>query len=240
LKKLILIVFIAFTMLLNNQCEYNIAIGYEIVPVYDTILSYPGGGGIFKLWLDCPTYNSGEFSLNVNADPKLHAKLNKLKISKDEPVFELTIQPEENIVLDDYIISISALYNRPKGAKEISTTDVVVKVSDWGFNKNDAEVKLNDFKNHLISINNRYSEIFDESIFSWSTYTNILIVEHSTWLSENYEVRLCYHVMVPPNDWSKLCIRKRNSLSAEKAFMRDTQGAITEISVADYPQLHGY
>ena len=67
------------------------------------------------------------------------------------------------------------------------------------------------------------------------------IVEHWTFLEANYEMRVCRHVMMAPEDWAKLWLRPRGEWDAVFAAMMDTDGATPyEIPLEDYPIYYGY
>jgi len=46
--------------------------------------------------------------------------------------------------------------------------------------------------------------------------------------------------MIPPHDWSKIYIRKRNSIDGEFAAMQESDGTISQIEIGDYPTMFGY
>jgi len=240
MKNIAVLCFASLSILLYPGCNINLDFGYEVIPVYDTIRSYPGGGGIFTFKLDCPTYVGYKFNLSLTADEKLHAELSKNTVSLDDPVFEVIIKPDKNCEMKDYSIKVSAKVKRSPNSNESGTSDVTVQMYNWDLSKETAYSKMCEFKNYLVDFNPDYKEIFDISHFAYATYPEILIVEHSTWLSDNYEVRLCYHVMIPPDDWSKIRIRKRNEINAELALTRDSAGNISILDIYDYPTFIGY
>ncbi len=72
------------------------------------------------------------------------------------------------------------------------------------------------------------------------TYPEILVVEHWTFLNPTWEMRMCFHVMIPPYDWSMLTIRSRGEWDFQFAAKRESDGTTYEIPVAEYPVMCGY
>ena len=66
------------------------------------------------------------------------------------------------------------------------------------------------------------------------TYPEILIVEHWTFLSSVWDMRVCFHVMIPPDDWSMMLLRRTGSLTPLLAARRESDGSIREIPVSSY------
>ncbi len=85
-----------------------------------------------------------------------------------------------------------------------------------------------------------YAAVLDQKWFAYNTYPQIWVVEHWTFLSEDWELRVCFHVMIPPYDWSMMRLRKRGEVNAEFAARRESDGTIYEIPVSDYPIKFGY
>jgi hypothetical protein len=203
---------------------------------YKFIRSYPDGGGIFVISITTDSEFEGIVQLSVETDNDINAELNKSELTISDKIADVLINPSKNSSIDTHKIIVKAKHSGIEKRLEL-----FVDVMQW--EKEDPESvkqKRNEFKNFCISKNALYQEIFTDNYLCYETYPEILIVEHNTFITENYEVRLCYHVMIPPHDWSKLLIRKRNSLEPEIALMRETNGSIHEIPVGEYPTFFGY
>jgi hypothetical protein len=102
--------------------------------------------------------------------------------------------------------------------------------------------RFNNMIDLLVKQNNKYEFLKYESFFSYYTYPQILVVRHSTFLSEFWEVRFCHHVMIPPDDWSMISIRKRGEIEAEIAYKQDSSidDYVYEIPISEYPIFDGY
>ena len=208
---------------------------YTITSKYDTIRSYPGGGGIFVFKISPGTDFSGKVMLELKADKQLNASLQKDVLNEADTVCDIIIAPNEAISLEKYSIKLTASHGGVEKSKEFH-----VGIMDWTGNINDAIIKLNEFKTWISENYPDYAGLFDNARLIWSTYPQTLIVEHYTFLTDDYEVRICYHVMVPPSDWSMLSIRKRNSTEALFAAKRETGGIFHTMPVSDYPEMYGY
>lgn len=79
-----------------------------------------------------------------------------------------------------------------------------------------------------------------ENSFAYVTYPAHLIVEHWTFLYEKWEMRICYHVTVPPHNWSMVWLRPRGEVDAVFAAKREYNGTAYEIPIEDYPTYYGY
>jgi hypothetical protein len=113
-------------------------------------------------------------------------------------------------------------------------------VVDWGGGgKGTATDKMNDFVTWLETEHPELGSFSARNWFVYGTYPQLLIVEHWTFLDEDWEMRVCYHVMIPPYDWSKILLRRRGEWEPLLAVHRETDGTIYEIPVEEYP-IMGY
>ena len=53
-------------------------------------------------------------------------------------------------------------------------------------------------------------------------------------------MRICYHVMISPYNWSMLWLRPWGKVDAIFAAKRESDGTTYEISISDYPTYYGY
>lgn len=208
---------------------------YTLKVKYDSIRSNPSGGGVFIVYIVPDSNFSGDVAIGAYSSSLLNAKIEKNILSRKDSIVEIVIKPSENIEPGMYDIEIMAEHKN-----KIRTKKLNVDIREWGSNINDAYAKLNQFKHWFDNNNNGYTNIFGQEYYVYPTYPETLIVEHYTFLNADYEIRLCYHVMVKPHDWSMMCIRKRYEIMPELALKMDSNGDITIIDIEDYPQLYGY
>ena len=116
-----------------------------------------------------------------------------------------------------------------------------VEIFNWSSdNLPDAIIKRDELIDWLEVEYPEFGNFSDKESFAYMTYPGILIVEHWTFLCKEWEMRICYHVMIPPHDWSKICLRRRGEVQPIFAAMRESDGTTYEISVSEYPIMFGY
>lgn len=203
---------------------------------YDSLHSYPGGGGIFVFYI-CPSSDfTGDVNMRLIADQRLMAGLSRWRLTRADTVAEIILSPVSYIPPGDYTIKLVMTHHRM-----VKTHQFLVRVYDWyGLFDQTATAKLDQFKTWLLQKDPVLNAIYNIPEMHYFTYPEILIVEHHTFLTPLYEVRLCYHVMVPPHDWSMILIRKRNCTQPVLAARRGTDGSIQEIGIQEYPVMFGY
>jgi len=208
---------------------------YSITAKYDSIVTYPDGGGIFIFKFTPDVSYSGLVTVKLSTDKRIHATINKSILSPVDSVFDVIIKPDKNIETGVYNLKLMFLH---AGVEKAYNMKIII--TDWDDNYESAMQHLDRFSVWVKSYQPQYNGIFSEPAYFYATYPKILIVEHYSFISDKYEVRLCFHVMIPPHDWSMLCIRKRTQFEPEMAFRLDTDGNITSIPVSEYPVMYGY
>lgn len=53
----------------------------------------------------------------------------------------------------------------------------------------------------------------------------LLVVSHYCFVSDEWELQVAWHIMVPPDDWAEITLRPRNQLSPTVAFRMASQAA---------------
>ena len=237
----LLLVVTLFSAFLGVGCQSDnnpvnpVDTDFGISAKYDSIRSYPGGGGIFVIKFLPSKVFTGKAQVRIEANSRFNAHLNKSELSSADSVFDVTISPSTSIETGIYYIKLIVTKNKSEISKILKVT-----VYDWGENIEDANQKFLQFKPWIDKNMSQLSTTFIEFNDTYSTYPQTLVVEHYTYISKDYEVRLCYHVMLPPDDWSMLSIRSRNNFIPDLALKRDTYGNIYPVKLTDYPVLYGY
>jgi probable HAF family extracellular repeat protein len=210
--------------------------GFVLEPKYTFITSYREGGGIFLFSLLCGDTFSSDVSVSVDAPAEMHASVFSEVINASCPIAEVIVQPDDTTVDGDYVVTVEAT-----SGQQSHSVQVVVNISIWGTSEPwYAIIKFNEF---LPWLEQNHPEVGDLSVEDWwiyQTYTHILIVEHWTFLSDNWEVRLQIHATVPPHNWTKLWIRPRDALMGLFAVKREYNGTTYEISIEDFGTKYGY
>ena len=209
---------------------------YVLQARHSAIRSYPGGGGVFTVFIDPREDFSGTVRLSIEADPQLHASLSRHVLDERERVAELRLAPSEAMDVGMHRINVVAMHD-----DRITALSLDVEMLHWTQFPPAMEMeKREDFLAWLDAAHPELGDVTRRPFHRYMTYPEILIVEHWTFLSAEWEVRLCYHVMIPPDDWSMLLLRRCGSLSPLLAARRESDGSIHEIPVEQYPTLFGY
>ena len=206
---------------------------------YDSIRSCPGGGGLFVITA-INLYNPFEIvSLQVDCDSHLNASLTRQFISSRNPVFEVVIDPVPRIPIAKYDITVTG-----RGRRIAASVTLHVEVLNWENASQLSDIAAGKKNAFVDWLNANFPEINITHQTDWniySTYPQVIIVEHYTLINHEYEMRLCSHAMIPPSDWSMIRLRKRNTWEPFLAARQDTAGdRIYEIPVDEYPLMFGY
>ncbi len=225
-----------------NTVEPTIGEGtFNLKAKYNYVKTYPGGGGIFVLRMIPNADLVGDVALSLKANKNLAATLSTSVVSDGSNVFEVTISPTDMVQLTTYIMTVTA-----RNQTHTETIELQVELVDWGVsNVGIAQEKQDQFIEWLEA---EHPELgtFDNQLWDlYGTYPQILIVEHYTFLSQNWEFRVCFHVMIPPYDWSMMLLRARGEWNADLAAIREWDEAsgtyvIHEILIKDYPIMDVY
>jgi hypothetical protein len=208
---------------------------FRIIAKYDSIDSYPSGGGVFLIRLNPGDDFSGPVRLTIKADPRLHADLSAAVLNPQSPVAEITIMPEQTFPIGLHTITVLA-DNASFSRKLI----LIVNIINWWIaDKRNAVQNLLPFAEWLEKNHPELGDFLEREWYIYATYPGILVVEHWTFLDAEWEIRVCHHVMIPPYDWSKMLLRKRGEWEPTLAAKRETDGIIHQIPIADYP-IMGY
>ena len=143
---------------------------------------------------------------------------------------------------------INCLFNRINGdsvgtyMSNIDETLVFeIEMINWSSeNLHTAIIKRDELIDWLEAEHPEFGTFTGENSFAYVTYPAHLICEHWTFLYEMWEMRICYHVTIPPYNWSMVCLRPRGEVDAVFAAKREYNGTAYEIPVEDYPTYYGY
>jgi len=209
-------------------------------PKYSYIRSYPSGGGIFVLRKIpqpfTPAPAPQNYRIEIYAHPDLNAELITTFGGRVSNIVEITVKPSPDIEIGLYRIGVAVFQD---GCAYRIPLEVDIMPGEWS-DDSLAVVKRDEF---LPWLESNYPEFGDLPALEWEsyfTYPGIWVVEHWTFLGEKYELRVCWHVMIPPYDWSMLWIRKRGRWDAFLALRRESDGTINAISIDEYPSFFGY
>jgi hypothetical protein len=209
---------------------------FELKASYDSIRSCQGGGGSFVLYINPGKDFRGTINLSLQSDHCLHAILSKSTLCRADSVCEILIKPDTLTSVSSYLLEVTA-----SNAMFSHTIHLRANIIDWDYYEDIESLgKKEQFKNWFITQNPKYGTAFSTPFLSYETYPQIIIVKHMTYLTKDWEIRLCYHVMIDPYDWAIMRIRNRNSPEPEIAAKRGIDGIIRPIPISEYPVLFGY
>jgi hypothetical protein len=212
---------------------------FDFEPKYTLIKSYPTGAGIFVLRLIPGEGFSGEVSLALSAHRSLGAELCSTTLSANDPVAEITISPMKKVMIGTHTMTVTA--SNP--THSVTVTLSVEVVGGTPFMTSWTRTTFTTFASWLKAEHPELGKFNAQRWDTYATYPGILVVEHWTYLSEDWEFRICYHVMMPPDDWSMMLLRRRGEYEPCLAARREWNGeeyVIFEIPVEDYPVIYGY
>ena len=218
----------------NNE-EYS----FQLESKFDSIRSCPGGGGLFIIKLNNTDNQTEKINLQLASDKKLNATLTKNHVSSDQSVFEILIKPDKDISISDYQITVTG-----ERKSHINSVKLNVSIIDWESSSELGEIITRKKTAYVKWLNNNYPDININNQTDWdiyTTYPQIIIVEHITLLNDSYEMRICNHATIHPHDWSMIRLRERNTFEPFLAARQDsTDGLIYQIPLEEYPLLFDY
>lgn len=204
---------------------------------YDYIQSYPGGGGIFPIRLKLSDSDQRNIDLDCKCDPKLKDHFSPKSIKNNTCTTNLIIKPSETITQGNYKILLTL---KNDFMYEIKIIEVEIFNSSNEGASNYILEKKDTFLSWIETSYPEYNNLLNQTWFSYRTYSNILVVEHWTFLSSEYELRICSHITTPPYNWSKMMLRSLNQIESDLAAHQEYNGFISEISIQEYPTFYGY
>ncbi len=209
---------------------------YTLHTRFDTLRSFPGGGGVFTLRITPDEDFAGVVRLSVQSPAALNARVDRMLLDADSRGAELVLHPAASLPAGMYTMKVIV---RHAGVQK--EYPLHVDVREWSQTDPGQEMgKRQDFLDWLSATHPELGNIDARPSFRFCTYPEILIVEHWTFVSADWEMRVCFHVMIPPDDWSMMLLRRAGALQPLLAARRESDGRIAEIPVSEYPTHFGY
>ena len=203
------------------------------------IQSYPDGGGVFLVRLVPGDGFTGEVDLSMDADAALGVQMNTSVLTATSPIVEIILNPTSSVAVQTYTMLLSGVNTTDQASVALD-----VEVKNFATAPNDASPTKDRRRQFIKWLKKTHPELgpFENNCrVYYQTYPGMKIVEHWTFLEANYEMRVCLHVMMAPEDWAKLWLRPRGEWDAVFAAMMDTDGATPyEMPLEDYPIYYGY
>lgn len=236
-KHLAVIVIAALLIVVGLSGCNEIFYRFTINAKYSYIMSYPEGGGIFLINMTPRNNFNGNVSLKIEASVNLNVQVNKDILSESSRVAEITLYPNNLTRIGLHEIELTA--TNANISRLIS-----LEVDIFNRSIGNPSSYILGKKNKLINwIEKKYpifGNISDQDWFAYMTYVDILVVEHWTFISPEWEIRLCCHITIPPYNWSMMRLRKIGEIEPILAVKCEFNNIIYEIPISDYPIINGY
>ncbi|MBD3258457.1 hypothetical protein GF377_08485 [candidate division GN15 bacterium] len=200
---------------------------------YDSLRAVPGGDALLPIRIVPANDFSGGVNLSVSCDTLVSAGCTKRSVTRDDPVAEIRIRPDSSCDTLEYQLQITAFND-----DTTVVANLPLRVVQWHSVTPPLAADKRD--SMLAWVTSEYPDLEQWDTLTWEafqTYPQILVVNHTTFLSAMWEVRECHHVTIPPHDWSMLCIRHRWNWEPTLAVKRESDGTTYEIPVGDYPDM---
>jgi hypothetical protein len=237
MKKYLIVITVILIMVVGFSGCNEIFIRFNLNAKYSYIMSYRDGGGIFLINMT-PGHNFyGNVSLKIDASANLNVKLNNYRLNESSRVAEITIHPNNLTRIGLHEIELSAAH---KNVSRLLSLEVDIINRSIGNPSSYIIGKKNKLIYWLESEYPTFYNISNQDWFAYMTYVKILVVEHWTFLSSEWELRLCCHITIPPYNWSMLRLRKVGEIDPIFAAKCDFNDTMYEIPISDYPIIYGY
>ena len=237
---LLMVLFLSFNVASGDVAPETVQT-FDLKAKYTYIRSYPNGGGIFIVYIEPKSEFAGKVFLNMVSPARLNARLSNDVLDRGSLLTEITVEPSGDIRPGTKYIRLAAVHVVGLCVQTVQRIQLEVEVFNWEAGENpNLDERRDLFVKWLEQEHQEFGIFLNQEYNYYSTYPEVLIVEHGTYLNAEWEMRVCDHVMVPPDDWSMFCIRKRGALKPLFAAKRETDNTIHEIPVSEYPILFGY
>ncbi len=209
---------------------------FNLETQYTSLRSYRCGGGVFVIRMVPDDNFGGTVELGIVADEPLHAAVDRPVLGLSQLVAEITFCPDTAATIGIHHVTVTACHGDSTHELPLEVNLVPYSAADTTY----PVVKRNEFLGWLAIEYPQYAAVLSQSWSTYATHPGILVVEHWTFLSETWEMRLCYHVTIPPYNWSMLMLRRRGEYDPVFAAKRESDGTLYEIPVSEYPYAHTY
>ena len=175
---------------------------------------------------------TGQVLLTVEAADRLRAEMDVATLGGDGLTAEVSPRPEHAISPGHFQVKIVGTQGKQKVKLPLD-----VEIGNWeveGISEYAATEKAR-FTTWLAEQNPSFTGLDSQAWVAFQTYPEMLVVEHWTFLSPEWEMRICVHVMIPPHDWSMVRLRRRGETEPAVTAKRETDGSIHPISPGEYP-----
>lgn len=197
------------------------------------IQSYPGGVALWVLKVIPASGDSRQFQLAADAPAGVSCSFTPSVISGPSLV-ECLARPDTSLAGQSTTLRVNATAIRSDLdalAADAAAIDLHLGVSNYtdGY-ENEARRRFQPFLSYLVDHRRELGITRQTQWEGFVSAPGILIVTWYSFLSEDWEVLIRWHVMIPPYDWTHVYLRRRGTLRCEWAGEISTAGgAVHEI-----------
>jgi hypothetical protein len=221
-------------MFLNsNPQPFQINVVNRPASFGEVLYSIPNQKCLFLISInESTTQNANLKAINLSVvSPDCETTISPQAITSGQ-VAELTVIPPENSVGTNLTVSIQGERDGLKQTK-IITLEVIAE-EEREETLGPTAVELRDKFVEWLSTAHPDLGIYNTTIWNGTVVNpRVLVVMHYMFLSEEWEMYLTWHVMIPPYDWARIYLRHRfNATSPSFAFeISSLQGQTQPVSI---------
>jgi len=208
-----------FTVLNSNPQPFQIIVVNRPATFGEVLYSIPNQKCLFLITINESNSDTKNLkSINLSAtSPDCQITISPQTITSEQ-VAELIVIPPENSVGKNMTVTIKAERDGLEQTKTFMFE--VITEEEREETLRPTAIQLRDKFTQWLSMT--HPELGIKNTTTWSgTVVNprVLVVMHYMFLSEEWEIYLTWHVMIPPYDWAKIHLRHRfNATSPSFAF----------------------
>lgn len=169
---------------------------FELEAKYSYFRSYGGGKAIYLLRIIPGADFGGEATVSVDCDRLIKTEFTSTHLSAESPMTELVLSNSNKLEEGMYYLTVTV-----SNQTHQETIQLELEIVWWGIlSMNNAITARENFIGWL---NTEHPELGSFAGEQWTVYSQyqLRIVEHTTHLSENWEMRVGCHVTWIPQDY---------------------------------------
>jgi len=149
-------------------------------------------------------------------------------------VAEVRITPQP-VATGDTVISVAVRATR---GDVIETVSRDVTVFDWEDDRGPQARALLDVFLEWLATNRPDLGLGPETLTEGSMVApGLLVVSHYCFVTDDWEIGLSWHIMIPPDDWAEIYLRPRGAWSPTEAFRLSSQRAALEDGLVEIAEV---
>jgi hypothetical protein len=128
-------------------------------------------------------------------------------------VSEVAVVPNEADIGKNVTVTIQGVRDGEKQTKTVTFEVIPEEYREETLGPEAANIRRN--FTQWLSTNHPELDITNETLWTGTVVNpKVLVVMHYMFLSEEWEMYVTWHVMIPPYDWARICLRQRYNQTA--------------------------